>query len=619
MTRLAALSAVLLFFGCSLMAAELHLPGYVGNRAEHNAERVIIFVHGVLSDGNGAWTHANGAYFPALVADDPLFSDCDVWVYNYLTPRFSRSYDIEELSRDLQRRLEHDKVLANHRQLIFVSHSMGGLITRAFLLNSGISADRVAMLYFYATPTTGSELAALARYMSRNPQFRDMRPLTTVDPGILAKYEADWLRSDLRRVRSHCAYEVLPTRRVTVVVDRVSATHLCNMPLDPLARDHVDIVKPRDRDDDVYLVFRLAYEQLQQTTESGREAAWNLSSADQPLLRVCNVTEAPNGVCSDKNWLSEVNAKGGQTVGIAAGYRHRGARTARDVRLRIDVPRTPGADPDVSAQLYGTSTYPLFATAAVRTTQPVVLVPADGWSFPPGVNIAGPLPFGQEPVAAFQPSGLSLGDVSAGLSNGGSVVLYLRVMPVTVFAWKATESMAKKFESFVPWFSNVPNQLETIASSIKLSNGMTEYDVQGHPLRWTPLVESLGTDEAAVFYLYWKNDSSDTLRNLRVRAQTTSLSPTRVRVQFESRERASIVRTDAAVIDLAKAGTVARTGAFSCPANEQELQAAFSGKQAPAELKEDPAGDILLGDVNPSGTRIIALVYEPAPAVEVVH
>ena len=58
------------------------------------------------------------------------------------------------------------------REVMFVAHSMGGLVVWQLLLKYQGLAPKVPMIYFFATPTTGSELAALAKLApTLNPQF----------------------------------------------------------------------------------------------------------------------------------------------------------------------------------------------------------------------------------------------------------------------------------------------------------------------------------------------------------------------------------------------------------------------------------------------------------------
>jgi beta-glucosidase-like glycosyl hydrolase/pimeloyl-ACP methyl ester carboxylesterase len=298
--------ALIVLIAISLRAAP---PGYVRGNKHTHAARVIIFVHGIFGDGIQTWTNPeNNAYFPALVRDDPTFKDADIWVHDFPSPKRGRTYTIDELADHLRKYLNNDNVITNHQDVIFVAHSMGGLITRAYLLKNRdqLPAARVPMLYFYSTPTTGSEVANLARVFSNSPQLMDLRRLTSSTQSVLGVYESQWLSSPYRTIRTFCAYEVLRTHGVQIV-DRTSATHLCTMPLDPIQRDHGTIVKPANNDkDESYVAFREAY----------RETFGLESSTPEPSTNV-NTTGAP-ATTSTTSGADATNAGNATTGGTSA-------------------------------------------------------------------------------------------------------------------------------------------------------------------------------------------------------------------------------------------------------------------------------------------------------------
>lgn len=265
---LATLFATLILVSCATTAPVVTsvpperqvLPGYIRGSKDVRAKRVIVFIHGVFGDGTSTWTNpSNRAYFPRLVADDPTFAGVDVWVHEFESPTLRRGHTIDELADDLRKWLNNDNVIANHDEVVFVCHSMGGLVARAYLLKYRVPASQVRMLYFFSTPTTGADVATLARLVSANPQLTDMRKMATDAVGTLGTWQAQWVASEYNQAtRSFCAYELLPTFGMQIV-QRESATNLCNTRYDPLRRDHLAIVKPADDRDDSYIAFREAY------------------------------------------------------------------------------------------------------------------------------------------------------------------------------------------------------------------------------------------------------------------------------------------------------------------------------------------------------------------------
>ena len=226
-------------------------------RREAANRQVVVFVHGVLGNSVDTWTNAAArTYWPSLLSQDKDFDGADIFVVDYPSPKFSASLSIDELADSLRLTLESQGVLA-HSEIVFVAHSMGGLVTRALLLKYREWAGRVRLLYFFATPTTGASIASVARLASQNPQFAKLVRMTS--DAYLADAQRGWLAApELTRLPSFCAYELQSTAGGKIV-EQQSATNLCNRRLDPVDRNHLDIVKPRGRDDAPYLALKSAY------------------------------------------------------------------------------------------------------------------------------------------------------------------------------------------------------------------------------------------------------------------------------------------------------------------------------------------------------------------------
>jgi triacylglycerol esterase/lipase EstA (alpha/beta hydrolase family) len=139
----------------------------------NNKDTVIVFVHGVLSGADTAW-QAPTTSFPELVAKDSTFDDSDIFILSYPTSLWA-TMSVDELADSIGTTLKADGVL-DHTNLIFVAHSMGGLVTKKFLLKTRDTAARTKFIYFYSTTMQGSSLTNLASIISNNPQFSSMQP-----------------------------------------------------------------------------------------------------------------------------------------------------------------------------------------------------------------------------------------------------------------------------------------------------------------------------------------------------------------------------------------------------------------------------------------------------------
>jgi len=225
-------------------------------------KRVIVFVNGLFGDAVSTWTNTNRAYWPAMIAHDPDFDSVDVYVHSFQSPKLARAQQIQDLAARLKDYLVADRVL-DHEEIVFIAHSMGGLVTRAFLLKQRSSAQKTPMLYFFATPTAGANVTEIAQHLSENPQLKDMQPLA--DGGYVKTLREDWLQTSEdaalnypNAIASFCAYELLDVWRVRIVTE-LSATYLCNRSTRAVRADHIGIVKPAGMSDDPYVFFKAAY------------------------------------------------------------------------------------------------------------------------------------------------------------------------------------------------------------------------------------------------------------------------------------------------------------------------------------------------------------------------
>jgi pimeloyl-ACP methyl ester carboxylesterase len=217
---------------------------------------VIVFVHGVLGNARSTWTNDEShAFWPQLLTEDEVFDGFNIYVYEYPSPLFSTSLNQDEVAENMRLRLEAAGV-TDHSEIIFLVHSMGGIIARSYLQKYQDVADRVKFIYFFSTPTEGAEIARLGKFLSRNPQFGRMVPIDA------DSYLADMIRSwQAARfgIRSFCAYEKQPLSPVGIIVEMASAAALCTERLDPIDATHVDIVKPVNQNSVPYIAFKTAF------------------------------------------------------------------------------------------------------------------------------------------------------------------------------------------------------------------------------------------------------------------------------------------------------------------------------------------------------------------------
>ena len=230
--------------------------------------RVIVFVHGIHGDRE-TWRAPNGAYWPQMIETDPHFQLSDVVVAEYPTPARSGQYSTEQLAQILFDGLKK-KGVWEHKEVIFLAHSLGGLLTEEMLLSHPVEAARVPFIVSYSTPHQGSFVASLARIYDSDPLLTDLRDSN--DNSFLMDLEQRWRSaSTVSRIHRFCAYESQDTaagegfsrylHAHARVVSYYSATYGCDVdtPSQKINADHISIVRPANRNADAYIFFAKVY------------------------------------------------------------------------------------------------------------------------------------------------------------------------------------------------------------------------------------------------------------------------------------------------------------------------------------------------------------------------
>ncbi len=230
--------------------------------------RVIVFVHGIHGSRE-TWRASNGAYWPQLIETDPHFQKSDVVVAEYPTPSMRGQYSTVQLSQILWQRLAAQHVW-EHREIVFIAHSLGGILTEEMLLNHPDDAVHVPFIVSYSTPHEGSFVANLAKIYDSDPLLTDLRESN--DNSFLMDLEQRWRSTPaVARIHRYCAFEALDTAAGAGigrylgahirVVSYYSATYGCDTdtPPEQIVADHIDIVRPANRSADAYTFFATVY------------------------------------------------------------------------------------------------------------------------------------------------------------------------------------------------------------------------------------------------------------------------------------------------------------------------------------------------------------------------
>lgn len=128
----------------------------------------VVFIHGVLSDADSCW-RAGDVYWPDLLANEDDLVGVGIYVFSYRTGIFTAGYSLGDAVEALNAYLELDH-LFEFRNLVFVCHSMGGILARQLLVTrQSILRDRALRigLFLIASPSLGSDYANLLHALAR--------------------------------------------------------------------------------------------------------------------------------------------------------------------------------------------------------------------------------------------------------------------------------------------------------------------------------------------------------------------------------------------------------------------------------------------------------------------
>jgi pimeloyl-ACP methyl ester carboxylesterase len=241
-----------------------HYEAFVAGRP-----RVVIFIHGFTGDSIGTWRNQNGAYFPSLVATDPTIKLADVFVASYDTHWTKETGTIASLAALLFAQLEHFQVAANHKDLIFVCHSLGGLIVERMLIEHPELSSKTSFIQFYGTPHEGAFSVVANPILSFIAAFGPNAVLPELRSGsqALIQLDTDWRNGRLNAIHRLCAVEGYDLHQATFVgkvVPYFSGAYGCDggVPIETILADHMGMAKPAKRSGDAnqaYLVFLRNY------------------------------------------------------------------------------------------------------------------------------------------------------------------------------------------------------------------------------------------------------------------------------------------------------------------------------------------------------------------------
>ncbi|KAH7095492.1 hypothetical protein FB567DRAFT_31364 [Paraphoma chrysanthemicola] len=186
--------------------------------ASNNTDVDIIFVHGLTGNAVNTWLHQrSGTYLPELLGQDIDNTRIFTFGYDADVASFWGGTSQNRLTNHAEKLLgclaaERPDSVNEKRKILFVTHSLGGLVVKRAMQMSKSSAEAyirniessTAAIAFLGTPHSGSDFAPFAKSVSRVLSLTGKRVNVNIldtlkrDSQVLLDLE-DWFGHWLRR------------------------------------------------------------------------------------------------------------------------------------------------------------------------------------------------------------------------------------------------------------------------------------------------------------------------------------------------------------------------------------------------------------------------------------
>jgi hypothetical protein len=238
-----------------------------------DSKTLVLFVHGLWSDPATAFkADQSNRSWPDMMANDreevrgqaPL-SRYAIGTLGYPATRSNR-LTIPQIATQLLTELTDTGVFEKYDNIIFVTHSMGGLVVKQMLLDASTPLhpplrERTRVVFLISTPSKGAPAVDFVKALPKialGPLVFDLKPIS--ENTYLQDLDKQWdnflrARRGSVNLRIYCAYETLPTSGITVVPEQYTST-LCDQTPFPVDADHIQIVKPNSEQAAIYTWVR---------------------------------------------------------------------------------------------------------------------------------------------------------------------------------------------------------------------------------------------------------------------------------------------------------------------------------------------------------------------------
>jgi hypothetical protein len=200
----------------------------------------IVFIHGWSGDAQETWKR-----FPELMCEDSRFNAFEIVSIGYPTLMDARDLTIAQMAEWILEGLRDRVKIKDGEKVIFIAHSMGGLIARevTILRNLARAPGTVEILAELGSPHNGAAIAPLASALGFSHNLpTDMAS----DSGALKELQVSWNQLSPRPPT------LCYSSPQDAVVSEASAFYQCDYQLAFPLWGHTELVKPESLNDDRY-------------------------------------------------------------------------------------------------------------------------------------------------------------------------------------------------------------------------------------------------------------------------------------------------------------------------------------------------------------------------------
>lgn len=290
-----------------------------------DGDTTIVFVHGLLSSGEACWKHENGAFWPALLKNESGFETSGVYLFTYRTGIFSGNYRIGDAVDSLWEFAGLDKIFDGAKKIVFVCHSMGGIVVRRFIVQyrQFLAEKRLSVgLFLVASPSLGSDYANFLSAVTVTMGHTQARALAF-------SQQNDWLNDldkDFMNLKSAentgftlVGKELIEDRALVPkrvrfldkiwkkqVVEPFSGARYFGNPYKVPGSDHLSIARPENNK---VIQHRLLCRFIEEMPDapSGDEVGENGAPGSDGVRRSVSVRDSRVGVIGDNATVGEIN------------------------------------------------------------------------------------------------------------------------------------------------------------------------------------------------------------------------------------------------------------------------------------------------------------------------